>query len=585
MGSIFKDFKKENLLTDVIVGIVIALVSIPISMGYAQVAGIPVVYGLYGSLLPIVVYALITSSPRYIFGVDAAPAALTGGILVTLGITYESEAAKNIVPVITLVTAFWLLLFFFLRFDRLIKYISAPVMGGFITGIGMTIILMQVPKLFGQGSGTGELAELLVHIYESAKEGFNVLSFVLGVSTVVIILIMKKIAPKVPMAAIMMIVGALITVIFHVEDYGVKLLPAVKPGLPKIMIPKMSLIMTDFREILLSSFTISIVIFSETLLATQNFGMKYEDTIQNRQEILAYSAGNFVAAFLGVCPVNGSVSRTGMACQYGIKSQFASLVAAVTMLFVLLFGTGFIEYLPVPMLTAIVISALIGTFEFDLAIKLYKVDKKECVIFMAAFLTVLIFGTIYGVLIGILLSSIAFIVRVAYPTTDFLGSIEGEPGFYSLFRHRATRPIKNVVLYRFSSPLFYANIGKFQSELENVRRPDTKVIIVDASSISSVDATACERLVYIYEKYQRMGIKFMLACHSGEVNDELRVYGAGKLIDENAVFMRIEKALKSVGIEPPYEFDKRILPVLSAIDPDTTEDDWKYGSKGRSGEE
>ena len=228
----FKNYKREYLMKDIISGIIVALISIPISMGYSQVAGLPVVYGLYGSLFPVIVFGLISSSPQFVFGVDAAPAALVGGTIATLGIASGSEEAMRVVPVITIVTACWLLLFFLVRAGKLVNYISKPVLGGFISGIGCTIILMQVAKLFGGTSGTGEVFELVSHII-SQLGSFNLLSLIMGVGTIAVVLISKKISKKFPMSVIMMLVGALSTAVFHVDRYGVKLLPKVEPGLPK----------------------------------------------------------------------------------------------------------------------------------------------------------------------------------------------------------------------------------------------------------------------------------------------------------------------------------------------------------------
>ncbi len=547
-----KNFTVKNILTDIVVGIVIALISIPISMGYALVAGLPVIYGLYGSLLPILAYAFLTSSPRYIFGVDAAPAALTGGVLLTLSITNESERAIKIVPVITLITAIWLIIFYIVRADRIIKYISESVMGGFITGIGMTIILMQVPKLFGGDSGMGELSALIAHIYTEAGEGFHLLSFALGISTIIIILICKKLFPKAPMAAIMMIGGACLTKFMNIDKYGVKLLPDVKSGLPKFVLPDVTLLIDNTGYMFLSALIIALVIFSETLLATKNFGNKHDDKIDNRREILAYSVGNLIASLSGCCPVNGSVSRTGLAEQYGIKSQLASIVASLSMFFVLMFGTGFIPYLPVPVLTAIVISALIGTFEFSLASKLRKTDKTEFWIFMTACLTVLVFGTIYGVLIGVVLSSVTFIIRQARPTTDFLGCIEGVPGFYSLKRNSNAHPLKHTVIYRFNGAVFYANVDIFIDSLKEEVTDSVRYIVVDMSGVGSVDYTACEKLKNLYRKYAEKGVSLVYAGHSGDLNDQFRKYGASELIMEGAVASTIQRGLRNIGIVEPY---------------------------------
>ena len=173
MNSIRSDhwifqYNKKYLARDILAGIIIMAVSIPISMGYAQIAGLPAAYGLYGSVFPILAFALFSTSPQFIFGVDAAPAALVGSALLSLGIEGGSKEAIAAVPVLTLFVALWLLAFYFMRAGKLVNYISAPVMGGFITGICTTIILMQVPKLMGGVAGTGELVELSLHINPSA---------------------------------------------------------------------------------------------------------------------------------------------------------------------------------------------------------------------------------------------------------------------------------------------------------------------------------------------------------------------------------------------------------------------------------
>ena len=162
-----RGYEKKNIIKDVIAGIIIMAVSIPISMGYAQIAGLPAVCGLYGSVFPIIAFALLSTSPQFVFGVDAAPAALVGSALISFGIESGSKEALIAVPLITFFVALWLFVFYLMKAGKLVNYISAPVMGGFITGICTTIILMQVPKLLGGTSGTGELPELLSHLAET----------------------------------------------------------------------------------------------------------------------------------------------------------------------------------------------------------------------------------------------------------------------------------------------------------------------------------------------------------------------------------------------------------------------------------
>lgn len=255
----FLKIKKENIGNDIIAGIIVALVSIPISMGYSQIAGLPVIYGLYGSLFPVLIYGLLTSSPQFVFGVDATPAALVGGMLATMGIATGTPEAMKLVPVITLVVAAWLFIFYILKAGRLVNYISTPVMGGFISGIGVTIILMQVSKLFGGNAGTGELIELVSHIWGQLG-AFNAFSAVLGFGTVAVILVAKKYIPKFPMSVVLMVLSAVATAVFHIDQYGVKLLPHVDRAMPKFAVPEMSLLADNLQEIIVLGLTIAVII-------------------------------------------------------------------------------------------------------------------------------------------------------------------------------------------------------------------------------------------------------------------------------------------------------------------------------------
>ncbi len=546
-------------------------------MGYASVAGLPVAYGLYGSILPTILFSLTTTSPRFFFGVDAAPAALTGGILAAAGIAAASENAIAMNGAITFLVSIWLLILFLCHADRLIKFISESVMGGFITGIGVVIILMQIPKLFGGSAGSDEyFIELLIHLYKEIAH-FNAVSFLLGTLTVALCITGKKFFPKIPMQIILMALGALATYFLKLDSFGVRTLPHVEKGLPLVHIPNLKLVWEYKNQIVVPSLTIAVVILSETLLATNNIGMKHEDKINSRKEIMAYAAANFSSSLFGCCPVNGSVSRTGMADQFKVKSQIMSFSSGIFMLLIVLFRTEFIEYLPVPILTGIVISSLAGILEFKLAAKFRKVDKSEYLIFYAAFFSVLIFGTIYGVLVGLLLSSVTFIIRQSKPATSFLGIIKNVDGFHDVSKKNSSQ-IRNVIIYRFSAPLFYANINQFCTELEEKINEDTRLIIIDSSGISSVDLTASQRLVILYEKYKKRNIKFYIAGHDSSVNKMLKSFGAEKLIRERAVFSKIPLALSKANIKEPYETEDIKGETEKTVTAITEEFEWAFGN-------
>lgn len=562
-----------------------ALVSIPISMGYASIAGLPVVYGLYGSLLPILVFAFLTTSPQFVVGVDAMPAAMVGALMSTLAFAPESHEAMSLAAIMALAVAIWFVVFWVAKAGRVVKYISTPVMGGFISGIGVTIIFMQLPKMWGGAPGTGEITKLIPNIYHEL-ENFNSLSFVLAAATVVIILICKKIIPKIPMTIVMLAVGMILQATIGLDKYGVKLLPDASSGLPKFAVPDFGVVEGHFGDVAITSLGIAAVIMAQTLLASENYAMRYNYKIDKNNELLAYGAMNVVAGFTGVCPINGSVSRSGMADSNGTSSQIMSLTASATMLVILLWGIPLLGYMPVPILTGIVMTALIGIIDTDMEVRLWKTNRNEFLIFIVSFLAVLLFGTINGVIIGVVLSFGEVAARAVNPPATFIGRIPGHGNYHSLNRNSSAQPIVGAVIYRFNGNLFFANIDRFIETIDKAIKPDTKCVIIDARAIGSVDITAVDKLVLLHRSLAKRGIKFYMTEHTGELNDQLHISGAEELFEHGAVRQTITLALRDAGYEKPYPLsDGSTSDYLASAGEsvhdikELTEFEWLYGDK------
>ena len=265
--------------------------------------------------------------------------------------------------------------------------------------------------------------------------------------------------------------------------------------------------------------------------------------------------GNSVAALTGCCPMNGSVSRTAMGEQYQAKTQLTGIVAGLSMIVLLLCGTGFIGYLPVPILTAIVISALLGATEFDLAARLWEVSRTEFFIFVGAFVGVLLLGTINGVLIGMILSFSEMIIRTSKPARCFLGIQPGHKHFRDLTESDQIHAVSGVLIYRFSSNLFFANIAVLEQDITDHITPETRAVILDASGVGSLDITAADRLGILYHKLKEENIRFYMTEHIAGVNDQLRKLGLGYMIEEGAVRRTIHIALKDMGYQRPYPLE------------------------------
>jgi len=546
--------KIKHPVKDIMAGVIVAMVSIPIGLGYAQIAGLPAVYGLYGSFLPILIYAFLTGSPQFVVGVDAMPAAMVGGLLTEFMIMPESEEALKLVPIVAFLVAIWFIIFYFIRAGRIVKYISTPVLGGFISGVGITIIMMQIPKLFGGAPGTGEVIELSVNIINQF-DSVNFVSLLLGLATIAVILICRKLLPKLPMTVIMIGVGALLQIYLGLDGYGVKLLPEVAPGLPEIFLPDLGVMTGRIPGLLLESFSIAAVVMAQTLLATGSYAQKYRDEINPDKELLAYAGMNIAGGIVGCCPINGSVSRSGIADSFGARSQLMSVAAGLSMILILLFGTPVLKYLPVPVLTGIVMTALIGILDFKMFFRLWRTTRGEWFIFMVSLAAVLLLGTVNGVIVGCLLSFWEVAVKAAQPPVCFVGRIPGHGNFHSLERNSHAHPIKNVVIYRFNGNLFFANIDRLENDIEAAIKDDTKVVIVDARGIGSIDITAVDRLILFEKKLADREIRFYITEHESSLNDQIRNLGGESLLNDGIIRRTITLALRDAGYHKPYDLE------------------------------
>ena len=223
---------------------------------------------------------------------------------------------------------------------------------------------------------------------------------------------------------------------------------------------------------------------------------------------------------------------------------------------ILLSCTGFIGYLPVPVLAAIVVSALMNVVEFHLARRLFKVSRSEFYIFMAAFMAVLLFGTIYGVGIGIVLSFAEFVLKAANPSRDFLGVIPGREGFFELRKNEHAYALKNTVIYRFRESLFFANIKIFMEDIENSIDEHTQNVIVDAGAVTDIDITAADQLEALAQSLKERGIRFFMTEHMASVNEQMRRLGIGHLIEDGMVRRTMTSALRAAGMTAPYPLEE-----------------------------
>ncbi len=537
-----KGYRPSDLPHDILVGIVVAALSLPISMGYAQIAGLPPVYGLYGAVIPFIVFAALSTSRQLVFGVDAAPAALVASAVVGAGLVVGTDDGMRIVPWMTLFTAGFLVLFWAVRAGKFVNYISAPVMGGFVSGIAVSVIFSQLPKLMGGQPSGGEMTEHVIALMETIASGPNLIALAFGVATIVIIQLSKRFIPKVPMPIFVMLGAGALTYFGLLDGTGVALLGAVEPGLPMPHIPELPDPATLLKA-LTGSFTIALIVAAESLLIDNTFSMKGAYRIDDNRELLAFGLSNVASFTMGSVPVSGSASRTAVSEQFGGRTQLSSVIAALLIAAVLMWGTDFLAYLPVPVMTGIVVCALWGVVEVGFARRLFSAQRSEFWIFAVAFCGVLLFGPIQGVLVGLGLSFVAILLRTMNPYRAYMGVVPGKVGLYDLARTPDARPLPFTVVYRFSGNMFFANARTAADDIEYAVNESTRVVVLDVVGMNNCDITAADRLTSLLGELARRGIRLYLVGLAGRVEDQLRAFGVPDLRSEGILQNTVAEAL------------------------------------------
>ncbi len=542
-----KGYKKEYIKDDVIAGIVVAALTVPVAMGYAEVAGLPPVYGLYASIFPVIGYALFCSSRQLIFGMDAAASAITGSMLATLGIAAKSDAALTLAPVLSLFAGLFLVIFSLFKLGKLASFISRPVMSGFVSGISVSIMLGQIPKVLELPSDGTDFFGNLKDIFTNLTD-INFLAVLLGAATIVLVLLGKKFLPKVPAALVILVIGTAVTAYFNLDKLGITVTGSIPNGFPPIGIPNI-LAIDDLWTTVVGGLVVAVVVFSDSLLDSNSFAIQGDYKIDDNQELRAFGIANVFASLSGTSPASASVSRTAASAQFHGKTQVVSLVAAGLMILIVLFLADLMYYLPQPVLSGIIIAALIGIIDLKTFRELHRRGRSEWIIWIVSFFGVLVIGVLAGVLIGVIMSFIDVIMRLTSPPRAFLGVLDGKDGYFDMkFNKRAHQLSKDIVIYRFTAPLIFANISFFEKDILGMlkEKDKPKTIIIEGNGISYIDSTALEELEDIIAKLNKENVNLYFADLIHRTADYLSTNGPEEFIKSCHIRKTIDDVVKEV---------------------------------------
>ena len=543
-----------GLPRDISAGITLAALIIPLNIGYAQVAGLPPTTGLYAGIIPLVFFALFTSS-RYMVGSPDAPiAALMGATL--LGFTSIDDPMRmQYAMALALMCGLLFFIFWIFRLAFLANFLSRAVLVGFITGLGIEVFTNQVRRALeaphAQGGlemarqlhdamatsvdSTGYFLEVVVLI-DSIPHA-NLYSVAIGVGAFAIVRLIKRYAPKVPGALVVLVLATVVVAVFNLDQKGVGVLGSIPSGVPSLSLPDLPF--TEYLRLLPGAIAIVGITLAEALLLVRSYDRKYGTKSDGNQVLFAYGVANVAGGATGSLISGPSASRSAAMDQAGARNQLPSLVAAGTIALVMLFFTEELASLPTAALAGVVASAVLSLIEIGELRELWQVRRSEFWIAAVCLFSVLALGPLRAVIIAFLLATIEVLRRAANPGTWVLKEApDGSHFVPEDVEHAPDTP--GLIVYRFGAPLYFANATLFEEEIEKLITKSeipVKWLVLDAEAIVDVDTTGAEVLHQVLIWLKSKGVTIALSRTNRTTAALLERYHLRNLIGARVYFV------------------------------------------------
>ncbi len=539
-------YNKNWLAGDIVAGLSVWALMVPQCLGFAAICGVPVQYGLYAAAIALIVYAFFASSHHVVTGPSSTIAAVTGAAVLSVAKAGSSEAIA-LVAAITLLAGFMYILLSVLKMGWVSNFLAESVLVGFVFGIGLDVAVGQLKHITGTHvSGESvwqKLASWIVSLPQTSTT-----TLVVGAVALVILIVLKIYAPRVPGALVTLVLGIGASAIFDLSAQGVAVVGKVPRGLPIPAIPDISLITKNFGLILSGAIGVLLVGFSESLAAARQYASKYHYDIDINQEMLAQGMANVTSGFFQGINVAGSLSKSSVNDASGAKSEMASLAQGVFVILTLLFLAPLFADLPEAVLGAIVIEAVIfGLMDVKALKRVYRLNRTEFWVGIIALLGVLTFGTLQGVIIGLLLSLLVLIARSSKPDIPVLGRWPGTKVFHRLSENPDSETYPGLVIIRFDGPLYFATANVLRDKVREVTTdvaPPVTMVLIDMEGVNYIDLEGSDMLNEIAANMKRVGVEIHLARVKHEVMALLEKDGVDQNIGRDHIHNKVFEAVQ-----------------------------------------
>jgi len=541
---ILRDYQIAWLRDDIVAGVVLTTMLVPVGIAYAVASGLPGINGLYASMAALLAYALFGPSRILVLGPDSSLAAIVLAVVLPLS-GGDPHRAVALAGMMAVVSGTVCILAGAAHLGFVTELLSKPIRYGFMNGIALTLLVGQLPKLFGISVEGDGLISKAWSFGQAVLDGrTNYTALMIGGGTLAVILLFKDMK-RVP-AILIAVVGA--TVIVGALDLaaraGVAILGPLPQGLPGFAIPLITY--SDIVPVVIGGCTVALVSFADTSVLSRTYAARTGTHVDPNQEMVGLGAANLAAGFFQGFAVSASASRTPVAESVGAKTQLTGVVGAVAVALLLLLEPGLIRYLPEPALAAVVIGSAFGLFEVAELRRFYRIQRWEFWLSIGCLAGVAVLGAIPGIGLAIVIAIIEFLWDGWRPHSAVLGRVDGVKGYHDITRHPEARRIPGLVLFRWDAPLFFANSEFFQNRvLDAVATSPTPVrwLVVAAEPVTSVDITAADMLSELDDTLHTAGIELCFAAMKDPVKDKLKRFGLFARLGEDAFFATLGAAV------------------------------------------
>jgi len=549
----FAGYDPSWLRHDVAAGLVLATMLVPVGIAYAEASGVPGIYGLYATIVPLLAYAVFGPSRILVLGPDSALAAVILAVLLPLA-AGDPARAVALAGMMAIVSGLVCIAAGLARLGFITELLSKPIRYGYMNGIALTVILSQTPKLLGVSvAAEGPLLQIAAIVRSVANAEVHPPTVAIGVATLAVILFLKG-HPRLPGILVAVLAATLAVAVFDLDAMGVSVLGPLQRGLPAFAVPTVAL--DDLVPVIVGGVTVALVSFADTSVLSRSYAARMKIRVDPNQEMVGLGAANLAAGLFQGFPISSSSSRTPVAEAAGSKTQLTGVVGALSIALLLVLAPDLLRDLPQCALAAVVIASAIGLVEVADLRRIYRIQRWEFWLSVVCFVGVAVFGAIPGIAIAVAIAVAEFLWDGWRPHSAVLGRVDQVNGYHDVTRYPNARLVPGLVMFRWDAPLFFANAEAFHDRvMAAVASTPTKVrrVVVAAEPVTSVDVTAADVVAELDDALNAMGIELCFAEMKDPVKDKLKRFGLLERLGEDAfqatLGEAVDRYLDAHGVE------------------------------------